>query len=46
MENILNTMLIPFVKSLALAIIVLIVGLAVIRKISDMDRLHLVGQIS
>lgn len=35
MENILNTMVIPFVKSVALAIIVLLVGLAVIRKIAN-----------
>ena len=33
MENILNSMVIPFVKNVALAIVVLLVGLAVIRRI-------------
>lgn len=35
MENILNTMVIPFVKDLALAIIVLVAGLAIIRKVTE-----------
>jgi small conductance mechanosensitive channel len=36
MENILNSMVIPFVKNVALAIVVLLVGLAVIRRIGGM----------
>lgn len=35
MENIVNTMLIPFVKDLALAIVVLLVGLGLIKKITS-----------
>lgn len=35
MANILNTMVIPFVKSVVLAVIVLLVGLEIIRRISE-----------
>ncbi|WP_422486367.1 mechanosensitive ion channel family protein [Gudongella sp. DL1XJH-153] len=35
MENILNSMVIPFVKNVALSIIVLLVGLVVIRRITE-----------